>query len=190
MRFELRRTTATFGVFHPREEKNKGAAFDIPFEVTVGAEILPNLFPTHADDEANADEFIGEFFSVEGYVRRPAISPLKVHRKPEGVIVTIWDQEDFGPALVLKPCRLNKLEVTLQSPHQVVLTGQIQYSQYNDQELIRINALMNKKFDLSLVIEQVDMFEGGEGEGGESEEDEDEVSSESEAEQDYEDPEE
>ncbi len=40
MKFELTRTTATFGVYNPREEKNKGPACDIPFEVTVGADLL------------------------------------------------------------------------------------------------------------------------------------------------------
>jgi hypothetical protein len=46
MRFELKRATATFGVFHPREEKNKGMAVDIPFKVTTDAiDMLPMLMP-------------------------------------------------------------------------------------------------------------------------------------------------
>ena len=46
MQFELTRTTAKFGVFNPREEKNKGNAFDLPFSVTLGADILVMLAPT------------------------------------------------------------------------------------------------------------------------------------------------
>ena len=58
--------------------------------------------------------------------------------------------------------------------HHVVLTGLIQYSQYSDAELIRINAIMNKSFDLEIVIEQSDLFENTEGESEEEAEDSEE----------------
>lgn len=178
MQFDLSRTTAKFGVFHPREEKNKGMAVDIPFSITVGVEILDMLMPPQLADgeEASPDALINELFTVEGYPRRPAINPLKIHRKPEGALVEIYDEKSQGKngkPLSLKPCSLNKLEIELKSPHQVVLTGQIQYSQYDDKELARINALTSKNYDLTIYIEQVDMFDdkppaGGEESGGES----------------------
>ena len=192
MRFELLRTTAKFGVYNPREEKNKGPACDIPFEVTVGADLLSMLVPAQEQElEEGAenvvtlpteDRLVAELYSEEGYVRRPAMSPLHINRKPEGVTVGIWDQEapDADP-LVLKPCRFTTLQVQLISPHQLILTGKIQYSKYTDSELIRINALMNSSHDISWEIEQQDLFE---------EKPEDDGSGEAAGEQDDENPEE
>lgn len=164
MKFELKRTTATFGVFHPREEKNKGMACDIPFKITVGSQFLEMLAPAQRveGEPDSPDTFINELWTVEGYVRRPALNPMKIHRKPEGAKVTIWDEasdKKNGKPLVLEPCRLNLKEITLMSPHQFALEGQIQYSQYDDKELARINALVNKNLDIEIFIEQVDMFE-------------------------------
>jgi len=170
MKFDLTRTTAKFGVFNPREEKNKGNAFDLPFSVTLGSSILAMLAPTtnvDGDDQALAEQL----FSEEGHVCRPSINPIHVNRKPEGAIVTIWDQEDFGDPLELKPCNLTTLKAELQTPNQVVLTGKVQYSQYSDAELVRINALMNKSFDLQITIEQPDLFEHPEGETEDKDED-------------------
>lgn len=171
MKFELPRTTASFGVYNPREEKNKGPAFDLPFEVTVGADVLSMLLPAQEEDPAEGEEnvvqigaedrLIGELYSEEGYVRRPAISPLHINRKPEGVTVTIWDDND--EPLVLQPCRFTTLQAALQSPHQVVLKGKIQHSEYNDDELVRINALMNSTHDIAWEVEQQDLFSEGDG---------------------------
>lgn len=170
MQFELTRTTAKFGVFNPREEKNKGNAFDLPFSLTMGADILAMLAPTNDVDQED-DELANVLFTAEGHVSRPSINPIHIDRKPEGAIVKIWDQEDFGEELELKPCTLTTLKAELQTPHQVVLTGKIQYSQYNDSELIRINALMNKSFDLEIVIEQADLFQDPQTESEEETED-------------------
>lgn len=169
MQFELTRTTAKFGVFNPREEKNKGNAFDLPFSVTLGSSILAMLAPT-TDVAGDDEDFAKTLFSEDGHVSRQSINPLHINRKPEGAIVKIWDQEDFGEELELKPCNLKSLKAELQTPNQVVLTGLIQYSQYSDAELIRINALMNKTFDLQIVIEQPDLFEDPEGESEEQDE--------------------
>lgn len=163
MQFEIPRSTATFAVFHPREEKNKGMACDIPFRITIDGRFLPMLAPPQlaAGETENPDQFVNEFWTVEGYVRRPHLSPLKVHRKPEGVAVTIYDDSKKGP-LKLDGCTLNKLEVELRSPHQIVLAGQIQYAKYNDKELVRINALSNKTHDISISIPQTDLFDAPE----------------------------
>ncbi len=163
MKFELTRTTAKFGVFNPREEKNKGNAFDLPFSVTLGSNILAMLAPTN-DVEGDDEGLSAQLFNDQGHVARPSINPIHVNRKPEGAIVKIWDQEDFADPLELKPCNLTTLKAELQTPNQVVLTGKIQYSQYTDPELIRINALMNKSFDLEIFIEQSDLFEDPEAE--------------------------
>ncbi len=157
MQFELTRTTAKFGVFNPREEKNKGNAFDLPFSVTLNSDILAMLAPT-TDVDGDDEDLAKQLFTEEGQVARPSINPIHINRKPEGAVVKIWDQEDFGEPLELKPCNLKSLKAELQTPHHVVLTGQVQYSQYTDNELIRINALMNKSFDLEIVIDQSDLF--------------------------------
>ena len=174
MQFELERTTAKFGVFNPREEKNKGPACDIPFQGTVGADLLSMLVPAQEEDPADGaenvvslpteDRLVAELYSEEGYVRRPAISPLHINRKPEGVKVEIWDQEapDADP-LVLEPCRFTTLQAALQSPHQIVMTGKIQYSGYTDSELVRINALMNSTHDIAWKVAQTAMFEESAG---------------------------
>ncbi len=169
MQFELTRTTAKFGVFNPREEKNKGNAFDLPFSVTLGSEILAMLAPTN-DVDQDDDALAGVLFTQEGHVARPSINPIVINRKPEGAVIKIWDQEDFGEPLELKPCNLKSLKAELQTPNHVVLTGMIQYSQYNDNELIRINALMNKSFDLAIHIEQTDLFQDPETETEEQDE--------------------
>jgi hypothetical protein len=158
MKFDLKRTTSKFGVFNPREEKNKGNAFDLPFSVTLGSEVLAMLAPT-TDHEGEDEDLAVELFSADGHVSRPSINPLHINRKPEGAIVEIWDKEDFAKPLKLQPCSLKDLKAELQTPNQIVLTGKIQYSQYNDKELIRINAIMNKSFDLAIEIEQSDMFQ-------------------------------
>lgn len=170
MQFELTRTTAKFGVFNPREEKNKGNAFDLPFSVTLSSDVLAMLAPT-TDVDGKDDGLIEQLFTEEGQVARPSINPIHINRKPEGAIVKIWDQEDFGEALELKPCNLTTLKAELQTPHHVVLTGKIQYSQYTDPELIRINALMNKSFDLEIMIEQSDLFEDPQTESKEDDQD-------------------
>ncbi len=180
MRFELSRTTASFGVYNPREEKNKGPACDLPFEVTVGADLLSMLVPAQEEDHGEGaenvvpivseDRLVAELYSEEGYVRRPAISPIHINRKPEGVTVTIWDEhEEDGSALVLKPCRFTTLTAGLKSPHQLVLRGKIQYSEYTDAELVRINALMNQTHDIAWVVEQVDLFDESAGTEAEQE---------------------
>lgn len=205
MQFELKRTTATFGVFHPREEKNKGMACDIPFKITIGSQYLDMLAPAQrVEGEADSpDTFINELWTVEGYVRRPALNPLMIYRKPEGARVTIWDEasdKKNGKPLVLEPCRLNLKKLELKSPHQLVLEGQIQYSQYDDKELARINALVNKNLDIEIFIEQVDMFDDKkkDDEGGKDEDENpdpdagnaDDGESDSKAEDDENDPEE
>ena len=169
MKFELQRATAKFGVFNPREEKNKGNAFDLPFSVTVGTDILAMLAPT-SDVDGEDSALTDQLFSSEGHVSRPALNPININRKPEGATVQIWDQEDFGEPLILVPCNLTTLKVELQTPHQVVLSGKIQHSQYNDTELVRINALMNKSFDLAITVEQTDLFEDPEAESEEQDE--------------------
>lgn len=173
MQFKLERTTAKFGVFNPREEKNKGNAFDLPFSVTVNSNILAMLAPT-VDSDAGDESLINELFSPEGHVSRPALNPLTINRKPEGAVVKIWDQEDFGDPLELKPCNLTTLKAELQTPNQVVLSGKIQHSQYNDNELIRINALMNKSFDLYILVEQSDLFDNPDTESEEETKDSEE----------------
>jgi hypothetical protein len=170
MQFELTRTTAKFGVFNPREEKNKGMAMDVPFTVTMGSEILSMLAPT-IDPDSDDDDLSLQLFSEEGHVARPSINPLHINRKPEGAIVTIWDKEDFSKPLTLSPCTLTTLKAELQTPNQVVLSGKFQYAQYNDKELCRINALTNKSFDLAIIIEQTDLFESPEGESEEKAQD-------------------
>ncbi len=177
MRFELTRTTAMFGVYNARKEKNVGPACDIPFTVTVGADLLAMLIPAQQEELGEGaenvvpitteDRLMAELYSEEGYVRRPAISPLHINRKPEGVKVEIWDLEgpDADP-LVLNPCRFTSLLAELQSPHQIVLTGKIQYSRHSDSELIRISHLMDTTHDIAWTVEQGDMFEeSGEGAG-------------------------
>lgn len=166
MQFELERTTAKFGVFNPREEKNKGNAFDLPFSVTVSSAILAMLAPS-GDADGDDESLAAELFSDEGHISRPALNPLTINRKPEGATVKIWDQEDFGEPLELIPCNLTTLKAELQTPNQVVLTGKIQHSQYNDAELVRINALMNKSFDLAITIEQTDLFDDPDAESEE-----------------------
>jgi len=170
MRFELSRTTAEFGNYNPRLEQNKGRACDISFEVTVGADLLAMLVPAQEEDQGDApenvvslpteDRLMAELYSEEGYVRRPAISPLHINRKPEGVTVTIWDEhEEDGSPLVLKPCRFKNLVAALSSPHQLKLKGLIQYPLYSDDELVRIDALMYQTHDIAWVVEQSDLFE-------------------------------
>jgi len=173
MKFELKRTTANFKMFNPRLEQNKGNAFDLPFDVTVDDKILSMLAPT-VDPEGEDGDLNVELFTKEGHVSRQSINPIHINRKPEGAVVKIWDQEDFGEPLELKPCTLTTLKAELQTPHHVVLTGKVQYSQYNDNELIRINALMNKSFDLAIHIEQTDLFENPETESEEDAEDSEE----------------
>ena len=86
-------------------------------------------------------------------------------------MVKIWDQEaPEAEPLILQPCRFTTLQAALQSPHQIVLTGKVQYSGYTDSELVRINALMNTTHDIAWEIEQQDMFEEPSVEG-ESQED-------------------
>lgn len=195
MRFEIKRTTATFAVPRIRREKNKGNAADIPFRITTDVHILAMLTPAHVADneDDNPESWIQELFTSEGYVRRPSINPIKIHRRPEGATVYIFDEPSQNTkkrSLLLKPCRLVKLQAELKAPYQVVLSGEIQYPQYTDQELIRINALTDKNFDINIVIEQLDMFEqpelneNDEGEGGDEEE------SDAEADEEQEDPEE
>ena len=179
MKFELTRTTAQFGVYNARLEQNVGPACDLPFTVTVGADLLSMLVPAQEEEPGDGadnvvpitteDRLMAELYSEEGYVRRPAISPLHINRKPEGVTVKIWDQEepDADP-LVLKPCRFITIMAKLQSPHQIELTGKIQYSRHSDSELIRISHLMGSTHDISWEIEQGDLFEkddSGEGAG-------------------------
>lgn len=158
MKFELKRTTANFKMFNPRLEQNKGNAFDLPFDVTVDDKILSMLAPT-VDPEGEDGDLNVELFTKEGQISRPSINPLHINRKPEGAIVTIWDQEGTNnPPLKLRPCSLKDLKAELRTPNQVVLSGKIQYPKYNDKELLRINALTNKSFDLAIEIEQADMF--------------------------------
>jgi len=166
MQFELTRTTATFNPFNPRWENNKGNAMDIPFSVTLGSNILAMLAPSQ-DPDGSDEGLTKELFTEEGHVARPSINPIHINRKPEGAVVKIWDQEDFGEPLELKPCTLKSLKAELQTPNHVVLSGLIQYALYNDAELIRINALMKKSFDLEIHIEQTDLFEDPEGESEE-----------------------
>ena len=78
MQFELTRTTAKFGVFNPREEKNKGNAFDLPFSVTMGSSILAMLAPT-TDQDSDDEDLATELFSTEGHVARPSINPLHIY---------------------------------------------------------------------------------------------------------------
>ncbi len=174
MHFELSRTTAEFGKYNPRKEQNKGNAFDIAFTVTVGADTLSMLVPAQEEDQGEGaenvvslpteDRLMAELYSEEGYVRRPAISPLNINRTPEGVTVTIWDEhEEDGSPLVLKPCRFKNLVATLKSPHQIQLAGLIQYPQYTDDELVRINAVMYQTHDIGWVVEQSDLFEDSTG---------------------------
>lgn len=188
MRFELKRATATFGVFHPREEKNKGMAVDIPFRVTTDAiDMLPMLMPAQImenESEFSQETFLKELFTPEGHPRRPSINPIAVHRKPEGASVWIWDEASGGrkkDALMLKPCSLRKIIVTLQTPFQLAISGQIQYSQYNDEELVRLNSLSNKSFDLAVLIEQFDMFDAEESQQTETEDGESSSGSQSES---------
>jgi hypothetical protein len=183
MRFELSRTTASFGILNLRVEKNKGHACDLAFEVTVGADLLSMLVPAQEEDHGEGaenvvpivseDRLVAELYSEEGYVRRPAISPLHVNRKPEGVTVTIWDQDEDGPVtdpLILKPCSFKSVKGALQSPHQLVLSGLIQYPLYTDEELVRLNAIMDTTHDIAWVVEQSDLFD--ESVGGATAEDE------------------
>jgi len=158
MKFELKRTTANFKMFNPRLEQNKGNAFDLPFDVTIDAKILSMLAPT-IDPEGEDGDLNVELFTKEGQISRPSINPLHINRKPEGAIVTIWDQEGTkNPPLELRPCSLKDLKAELRTPNQVVLSGKIQYPKYNDEVLCRINALTNKAYDLAIEIEQADMF--------------------------------
>ena len=163
MQFDIPRSTATFGVFHPRNEKNKGMACDIPFRITIDCHFLPMLAPPMLMDGEvdDPEKLINEFWTAEGYVRRPHLSPMEIHRWPEGVDVTIFDEqaEKKKGALHLQGCTLNKLKIEMQSPHQMVLSGQIQHAKYNDKELVRINALSAKTFDLSMSIPQSDLFD-------------------------------
>lgn len=174
MRFELSRTTASFGILNLRIEKNKGPACDLAFEVTVGADLLSMLVPAQQEGQGEGaenvvpivseDRLVAELYSEEGYVRRPAISPIHINRKPEGVTVTIWDDhEEDGSPLVMQPCNFKSLQARLQSPHQVVLSGLIQYSEYTDEELVRFNALMGHTHDIGWVIEQQELFEASVG---------------------------
>lgn len=173
MRFELSRTTASFGILNLRVEKNKGHACDLAFEVTVGADLLSMLVPAQQEDQGEGaenvvpivseDRLVAELYSEEGYVRRPAMSPLHVNRKPEGVTVTIWDEHEDGSSLVLKPCSFKSVKGALQSPHQLVLSGLIQYPLYTDEELVRLNAIMDTTHDIAWEVEQVDLFEDSTG---------------------------
>lgn len=165
MKFTISRTTAHFGVYNPREEKNNGAACDIPFHITIGAEILGMLCPSVLGDDGMIDEhdvgesLANELFSDEGYVRRPALNPLSLNRTPEGVEVIIHDDHGRDGPLVLHGCRLKGIVVELQTPFMLKLSGKIQYQKYTDKELLRINGLMNKDYDIEMRVVQSDLFE-------------------------------
>jgi hypothetical protein len=177
MRFELSRTTASFGILNLRVEKNKGHACDLAFEVTVGADLLSMLVPAQEQDQGEGaenvvpivseDRLVAELYSEEGYVRRPAISPLHVNRKPEGITVTIWDEHN--EPLVLKPCSFKSVKGALQSPHKLVLSGLIQYPLYTDEELVRLNAVMDTTHDIAWEVDQSDLFEESVGTEAEQE---------------------
>lgn len=188
--FNLDRTTATFAKKYQGRVQGSGddKAFDLSFRLTTSADTLPMLIPASiqkpdGDDskkkpakEDQKDRIVQELFSVEGYVKRPHISPINIHRKPEGLRIWIWDQEDFGDELVLYPCSMKNLKVALQSPHQIVLHGLIQYAHFNNNELIRLNAIIGKSLDIAWEVDQSDLFSSDDSSDpeGESEEEEEE----------------
>lgn len=185
--FKIARTTAKFSNKYQGRIQGSGdnKAFDLSFHLTTSADLLPTLLPAaiqkpddeegpkkvHKDDQK--DRIVQELFSVEGYVKRPYISPITIHRKPEGLRIWIWDQEDFSEALELYPCSMKNLKVELQSPHQIVFHGLIQCANYNNNELIRINAIIGKQFDIAWEVDHSDLFGSDYSEGESEEENED-----------------
>lgn len=173
MKFELPRTTASFAKkVQERIQGEDDKALDISFSITTDTGILPMLFPAQVQvqpsdedgepevklDTKRKDRLVEELFSKEGYVRRPAISPLTVHRKPEGLTVKIHDQELSGEPMTLTGCSMKNLTVTLKSPNQVVLAGLLQYPRYDNNDLLRLNAIMGKLADIEWSADQDDLF--------------------------------
>lgn len=168
MKFELGRTMAYFAKkYQGRIQGAEDHAIDISFSITTDADVLLMLAPAiivKEDDSGEEkrtkargkDNLVEELFSKEGYVKRPSLSPIAIHRKPEGISVTIHDQEKNPMTLV--GCSFKNLSIELKSPKQVVVSGLIQYARYNNNELIRINSIMGKHVDIEWFAEQDDLF--------------------------------
>jgi hypothetical protein len=164
-RFKFPRATTSFGVFNPREEKNKGKACDIPFTFSAQADLLGMLAPDlgidirdEKEDEDITLAFLGELYDDAAVVRRPSLSPLHINRKPEGVTVRIYDKGKKEP-LTLSNCRVKNIIVELKAGMNIEVSGMIQYPQYHDAELLRINNLMNSQADMEMEASQSDLFD-------------------------------
>lgn len=139
MKFKLGKRLAEFGKFNNRLESHgaeKVKAIDLPVSVAINTRDLDMLVPCQGVKFSDA---IYEKRGKKHYLRTFVLSPLPVHRKPENLDVTIWDQElDEKKKIDFAGAKLKDPKVTFEDEGVMRLEFTLQLSKVSTDTLSRI----------------------------------------------------
>jgi hypothetical protein len=167
MAFNFSRRTAQIGVWknlYTKKGEDYVSGLDLPIIFTLKEKDLEVIVPTPQASEGEAQFFslLEFFFDAEGKFLYPYLSPLKIHRTPDDLDVTIWDADsDDRRKLVLNNVRAKKVEYSAQSGAGVYgsLAMVLEIRGLSPGDHVRFIEMQKRSRDLSIKATQDDLFE-------------------------------
>ena len=156
-RFKLARRLGLFGKINIRNENHgdeKVPAADIKVVCLGTKRDLDMLFPLGDVKISDA------IYDKEGHLLAPWMSPMKNHRKPEGVQFTVWDQPTNGKnPLSFDGVKIKIVSVELKDKRNIIIELTIQLHDDPDKHTTRLRRLMDTEREFELIAQQDELFD-------------------------------
>jgi len=158
MKFKVSRRTARFGKINARTE-NHGKedivpATDIPVKFRGTKRDIDMLCPLM---EGKFSELL---YSEEGYMIASYLSPLNVHRKPDTLKISIYDQAtNSRKPMLFKDAKVKDIQITFDQKHNIEVKLKIQVLVDPDSQGARLYKLMNSQCEFEIEATEMDLFE-------------------------------
>jgi len=143
--------------------KDKVPAVDIPISFRGTKRDIDRFIPVQ-DGKFSDIAYEGGAFLF------PYLSPLKVHRKPEGLDIRMYGIDLKKPYLSFSGGKLKNIEITFNNRHEIQVTGTLQVEIDAERDAARLIKMMDTDCDIEFEATQEEMFGAAEDEEEEEEE--------------------
>lgn len=166
-KFQIALREAHVGKINARLEKHGDEnmpATDIPVTFRGTKRDLDMLVPLQEG------KFSDLIYSKDGHCLIPHLSPLTVHRKPEGLDIQIFDQATKkSTPLRFTEAKAKSITIELGKKHELIICMTLQVQVDPEAQAARLYRLMDSKRDLKIESSQQDWIDTEEGDGEEEE---------------------
>jgi hypothetical protein len=158
MRFKVSKRMGEFGKLNTRNENHgseKVPAADITIKYRGTKRDLDILLPL-----ADRQKISTVYYDEHGHLQVPFLSPFPIHRTPENVKATFWDQATKPKSpLEFKECRIKNISVTLHDKRNIDVSLMVQLHDDPERDTARLRRLADQEREFELIAMQDEIFD-------------------------------